>query len=36
MFSEFLKFDEPLGKWNNYKMWETRNILAILYELKVQ
>ena len=29
-------WEEPLGEWNNSKIWETRKILTILYELNTR
>ena len=29
-------FHEPLGEWNNSKIWETRKILAILWEINMR
>ena len=29
-------FHEPLGEWNNSKIWETRKILAILCEINLR
>ena len=29
-------FHKPVGEWNNIKMWETRYVLAVLYNLNVR